>query len=257
MEKAAIAGGGGDAVFLDLLDAENATVPVCDVAYLIAARARLAECRRDPEGSARVNVTAPVVLARKFLSQGARIIFLSSDKVFDGSRVRPAPTDPVLPRSVYGQQKAAAERALLALGDGVTVLRLSKVVEPGDALFTGWLSDVSAGRTITPFDDLWLAPVSVNKVVRVLHKLATREAAGIFQLSGLEDISYVDAARYLVRKRGADPGLVLEASAAANGVPPEERPRYTALDISKTERVLGVKVESPWRELDEGLGLAD
>src|ERR1700749_1277786 len=62
-------------------------------ACFCAAIARLADCARDPEGSTRVNVTGTVALADRLLARGIPVLFLSTDKVFDGSRAQvPADT---------------------------------------------------------------------------------------------------------------------------------------------------------------------
>lgn len=242
--------------FLDLADPDGWAPPACDVVYLIAAMARLAQCRNDPQMSRRVNVDGAVLVARKCLEAGARrIVFLSSDKVFDGSRPRAGADDPVSPRSVYGMQKADAERRLLGLGPAVTILRLSKVIEPTDVLFSGWIADLGAGRPITPFADLWLAPVAIGKVVDALRGLAVADCPGVFQLSGREDVSYVEAAHWIAARLGADARLVLPSTAAEHGVPPEDRPRHTTLATDRIEAVLGLRPEDPESELRSGLGL--
>src|ERR1700737_3572273 len=67
---------------------------------------------RDPEGAFAVNgkVTENVaVVGEKY---GAKVLYISSDYVFDGKGTRPyEPADPIAPINVYGESKARGEQA--------------------------------------------------------------------------------------------------------------------------------------------------
>ena len=74
-----------------------------------AAIARLNDCANNPEGSALINVTRTIGLADKLLARLIPVLFLSTDKVFDGTRAQVPAATPPCPASEYGRQKAAAE----------------------------------------------------------------------------------------------------------------------------------------------------
>src|SRR5262249_44492842 len=118
----------GEHLFLDLA-APLPFLPQVDAAVICAAMARLDECRRYPELAHRVNVEAPLELARALAPAGTRVILLSTSAVlgcltpYVDEGAEPAP------RSVYARLKAEAERCLLELGPLVSVLRLTKVVK--------------------------------------------------------------------------------------------------------------------------------
>lgn len=224
-------------------------------AFLCAAQARLAQCRQDPAGTARVNVEGAAALASFLAQRGTRVIFLSTNQVFDGSRAPRLPEEPVCPASEYGRQKAAAEAAILALPGGA-VLRLTKVIHPGLALFDGWAADLRAGRPIMPFSDLGLAPVTADLVVRCLEGMASLpDFSGIWQLSAPWDITYADAGFHIAARQGADPGLVRpvegQATRAMGGDPPA---RWTALDTRRLRSVLGVEPPEALDAIESCLG---
>src|SRR5437016_3263455 len=83
--------------------------PLVAVAYVCAAVTRLEACRRDPHGAARVNVDGTVRLARLLAGQGAFVVFLSTNHVFDGTRPYRPPHEATCPLNEYGRQKAMAE----------------------------------------------------------------------------------------------------------------------------------------------------
>src|SRR5260370_23254092 len=57
-------------------------------ACFCAAIARLNDCANNPEASALVNVTRTLALADRLLARGIPVLFLSTDKVFDGTRAQ-------------------------------------------------------------------------------------------------------------------------------------------------------------------------
>jgi dTDP-4-dehydrorhamnose reductase len=66
----------------------------------------------DPEGANLVNGTAAGIVARAAASVGAKVVYVSSDYVFDGTKTSPyVETDQVGPIGVYGQSKLAGEVA--------------------------------------------------------------------------------------------------------------------------------------------------
>lgn len=212
-------------------------------AILCAAAARLADCRNDPEGTAAVNVTGTVALARWLAERGTRVLFLSTNQVFDGRLPEPRPAEaPYSPITEYGRQKAAAEEGILPLR-GAAVLRLTKVVHPGMPLFDGWAAELRAGRPIEPFGDFHFAPVSADLVTEVLLRLCAHSVPeGIWQLSAPADVTYADAARQIAARLGCDPALVRPVHGVAHKVMGGDRPpAWSALDCSRLRRDLGIE----------------
>ena len=104
-------------IYLDLKESSDrwALPGKQDTAVLCAGITDVADCERKPEETARVNVEATCILADKLVKAGTRIIFLSSNQVFDGTSPYPSPMDSISPITEYGIQKAETERRLLSL----------------------------------------------------------------------------------------------------------------------------------------------
>jgi dTDP-4-dehydrorhamnose reductase len=241
--------------YLDLAQATD-DWPIPDgveAACFCAAIARLADCARDPEGSARVNVVGTVALADRLLARGVRTLFLSTDKVFDGSRPLVPAETPTCPMSEYGRQKAAAEAALgerMRDGAPVSILRLAKVVSPGMDLLRQWIANLRAGRPIRAFDDMMMAPTPVALVATAIERLLTEPAAGVFQLTGPRDIAYSAVALHLARYAGADPVLVESVSASTAGLPPGSTAPHTTLDSTALRQRFAIEVPDALEVID-------
>jgi dTDP-4-dehydrorhamnose reductase len=174
-------------------------------------------------------VDAVGAVAQRASAAGSRVVFTSSSHVFDGQTRIARASDPKSPRTMYGRQKSEAEAAVL-LTAGAAVLRLSKVVGPGDARLAAWRTELLAGRPIEAFDDLFVAPLSLADAVTALAGIGDAGEPGIFQLSGPDDGTYLSMAVALARLLDVDPSLVVRASAEAIGMPPAFRPRGVLLE---------------------------
>lgn len=222
-------------------------------ACLCAAVARLGDCARDPEGSARINVTGTVALAKKLLARDIPVLFLSTDKVFDGERAHVPADAPPCPVSEYGRQKAATEAALgdqMQAGAPAAILRLAKVVMPGMELLRQWMAELTAGRPVRAFHDMMMAPTPVALVAAAIEHLLAAPTSGIFQLTGPRDVDYGAMAVHLAGRIGADARLVETVSAYSAGLPVGSTARNTTLDGSALAERFDIIVPDAWAVVD-------
>jgi dTDP-4-dehydrorhamnose reductase len=223
-------------------------------ACILAAIPRLQACEADPSGSSFINVTQTIALAEKLLGYGISVLFLSTDKVFDGTRPHMAADAPMCPVSEYGRQKASAEAALqghMKAGAPVAILRLAKVVSPGMPLLRQWIAAFAAGEPVRAFFDMMMAPSPADIVSTAIAGLLEQAARGIFQLTGPRDVSYAEIAIHLAHKVGADPDLVAPVSARSAGMPEGSTSHHTTLDTAAIHDQLGIIVPDPWEVIDE------
>jgi len=229
---------------LDSWEPPSSTVAAC----IFAAVARLLDCARDPIRSCQVNVTGTLALIQKLRSYGIPVLWLSTDKVFDGSRAHIPSHAPPNPVSEYGRQKAETETALRLLP--LAILRLAKVVSPGTPLLMQWVRSLTAGEPVQAFHDMKMAPTPIALVRSVIEKWLDAPVTGVFQLSGPRDVSYAEAADYLARKFGADPALVQRVSAFGAGLPEGSTAQNTTLDSSAVAERYGIVVPDVWTIVD-------
>lgn len=228
--------------FLDLSavpDSWNPSDPV-DVAILCAGATRLKACKENPKESRLINVDGIVKVAEILRKQGAFVIHLSTNQVFDGTRPLVTPSNATSPVTEYGRQKAEAERRLTEAGTVDAIVRLTKVMGPVNALIEGWKRDLLAGRTITSFSDMTLAPVPLSSVLSVLTMIAQERRIGTFHVSGERDITYADAARIGAEVLGVSPKLVQPVHSAHTDPASEPSPVNTSLNIDLLKATFGI-----------------
>jgi dTDP-4-dehydrorhamnose reductase len=220
-------------------------------AILCAAMTRQADCERDPDLAYRINVGAPLALARRLVAREIFVVFPSTSLVFDGTTAC-CPADALTaPATAYGRMKTEAESAILALGGGAAVGRMTKVLNRDASLLNTWLAALGRQEPVHPFDDMVLSPVSAPFVARALSLIAQSRQGGIWQISASADISYADMARHLARRIGAPMHLVQPVSRRSAAIPDAMAPAHTTLDGSRLKAQLGLASPDPYSVLDE------
>ena len=230
-------------MYLDLAGdpAEWALPPRVAAAIVCAGITKLAACSSRPRESAAVNVEAVSALASRLAAEGAFVVYVSSSQVFDGSAPDRREDEPVSPANEYGRQKAEAERRLLALGNRVAVVRLTRVLGPALQPFTEWTQALQLGRTIEPFEDMVMAPIPLSCVVTVVELVVHQRLPGVLHVSGAREVSYADAARCAARVLNAEESLVRPVSALRSGRHTERVWQHATLSVTRLRSAFGIE----------------
>jgi dTDP-4-dehydrorhamnose reductase len=223
-----------------------------DVVIHAAAMARIADCYRDPGRAERVNVQGTALLAELADRARARLVYVSTDLVFDGERGNYREDDPVRPLSVYGRTKAAAEQAVLA-HPRQAVVRPSLLFGPTradrPAFFDEQLTALRQRRPCPLFADEWRTPLALVTAARGLLAVAASDFAGLLHLGGPERLSRLEMGQRLASFLRLDPS-VLGAVTRASLPAPEPRPRDVSLDSSRWRQLFPAV---PWPAWEEAL----
>jgi dTDP-4-dehydrorhamnose reductase len=238
-------------VFLDLAAPLGGWEPPAGVeaACIFAAVGHLVDCHRDPVGSRLINVTGTIELVERLVARGIYVLFLSTNQVFDGTRAHVTAAAPLCPVSEYGRQKADTETQLQAM-PAVGILRLAKIASPGMPLLQQWHAELAAGQSIRPFHDMVMAPTPVGAAAAAIAALLADHAAGIWQLTGSQDVSYAEIGSYIAQQIGADPALVRPVAAASAGMPEGSTPHHTTLDSGALQRRFAIASPEPWPTIE-------
>ena len=183
--------GGGGSRAADIRDAEALRALVAetkpDTVLLLAAWREPDVCEEQPDEARRLNV-GPAVALRACLPAATRLLFVSTDYVFDGDNPPYTETSPRSPVSVYGATKAEAEDTL-AGRPNTTILRVPLLVGGGATLadcgFIGQMVDaLRAGKPQLADDVLIRFPTWTRDVAGAIRFLVERQADGTFHYGG-------------------------------------------------------------------------
>jgi dTDP-4-dehydrorhamnose reductase len=206
-----------------------------DAVVHCAAAAQPDFCHARPAESYPINVEAAVSLAELCAHATVPYVFVSTDLVFDGTRPPYREEAPVCPISVYGEQKAVAERTIRERHPGAVICRLPPIFgDPGPAsasFIQPWIAALRGGRELRLFVDEFRTPVGVGAAAKGLL-MALTVGAGILHLGGRERISRYDLGILLAEILGADPGLIKPGRQRDRSVG-APRPPDVSLDSSR------------------------
>ena len=210
----------------------------------------LAEAERDRADD--VNGKGPLVLGVMSSDYLARLVHFSTDFVFDGSSAHPyRPDDPTNPLSVYGQTKLRGEVEAAAYAYRPLIIRTSWLYGPGGPNFVQtMLNAARAGKPLTVVDDQIGSPTFTHDLADATLDLIDRGATGIFHATNSGQTSWFEFARAIFEEFGVSSvDLKPISSAKWKELRPTSatRPRYSVLDCSATEQVIGRRM-AHWRE---------
>lgn len=234
---------------LELLDPRGAAALLTAVrpeAVVIAASEPHVDfCEGDPTDTRRVNVDGTLDLARAARAAGAKVVFFSSDYVFDGSRGGWTEADEPRPLNEYGRQKAAVERELAGWGEGALVLRVSGLFgwefKPRNFVLRA-REVLAAGKPLRVPSDQVYCPSYVGHLAERVTGLLERGAWGLYHLAGAEPFGRDAWARAVAAEFSLDASQVTGVPTSSLPAGAAPRPLRSDLDSSKAAAFLGSRV---------------
>jgi dTDP-4-dehydrorhamnose reductase len=223
-----------------------------DAVIHCAALSSVARCWKEPALAEAVNVEGTRLLAELAEEARARLLYVSTDLVFDGERGGYREEDAPAPLSVYGRTKALGEIAVSNCARSV-IVRVGLLFGPTllgrPAFFDEQIAALRERRPCTLFSDEWRTPLSMLTAARALIDLATSDCTGLLHVGGPERMSRLDMGRRLAVFLGLDHSALVPAR-RADVAAPEPRPRDTSLDSSRWR---GLFPRQLWPGLEEAL----
>ena len=187
-------------------------------------------CETDPDHAYAVNALGTHHIAEGARMVGARVLYVSTDYVFDGAGGRPYHEwDATNPVSVYGRSKLGGEAAL---GPDDTVVRTSWVCgRHGRNFVKTILGRAMEGHPLTVVDDQHGCPSFTEDLAGMIRHLAVARRPGTFHVTNQGPTTWYRFARAVVEAAGLDTGLVTPITTAEMQPPrPAPRPAYSVLD---------------------------
>jgi dTDP-4-dehydrorhamnose reductase len=205
-----------------------------DVVFHCAAWTDVDGAERSPDAAWRVNALGAWNVAAGAAAVGARLVYVSTDFVFDGEKGSPyTEFDPVRPLGAYAASKEAGERLVRqTLPDRHIIARTSWLFGPHGKNFVATIQRLGATRHEIPVvADQIGCPTHTADLARKLIDLAEDPLPGTYHVSGAGQCSWYDFACAIVERAGLDTRIVpiTADDYAARFGSPTQRPAYSVL----------------------------
>jgi dTDP-4-dehydrorhamnose reductase len=216
-----------------------------DWVILAAAYTDVDGCELNPQLAAAVNTRGAVNVAKVAARLPAKVLFISTDYVFDGKKTSPYETgDARNPINVYGKTKAEAEERISQILPGCSIVRTSWLFGPGGKCFPDTILRLAAERKqIDVVDDQRGCPTYTVDLADAIVRLCRLGAQGIIHCTNQGECSWYEFAREIIRQAGLK--TTIRPTTSEKYVRPAERPRYSVLSGSSLAQ-FGIAMR-PWQ----------
>jgi CDP-6-deoxy-D-xylo-4-hexulose-3-dehydrase len=184
-------------------------------------------------------------------TQHAKVVFFSSDYIFDGTSGPYDESASPSPVSVYGQVKVEAEALVRRASDDHLIIRTTVVYgwnpTSRDFAMQVWRK-LNSGEAMRVPDDQDGTPTLADNLAEVTLRLVQDGASGVFNVAGRDRLSRAEFGRRLARTFALDPALIEPVATAELGQV-SKRPLQAGLTTDKLHKHLGTEAMA----LDEAL----
>lgn len=203
-----------------------------DWIVLAAAYTDVDGCEARPELAFSVNRDGAVNVAAAAKEFRAKLIFPSSDYVFDGKKTSPYEVgDARNPQSVYGRSKAEAEVRLAEVLPEVCIARTSWLFGSGGKCFPDTILKLASSRpALDVVDDQRGSPTYSTDLAKAIISLCHEGARGIVHMTNSGSCSWFEFAREIIKEAGL--AVEVRPASSAQMARPAPRPAYSVLSAT-------------------------
>lgn len=183
-----------------------------DIIFHLAAMTNPKLNKQRPEEARLLNVGITKNLIDIIDTEKTHLIFLSTDKVFDGTNNNPDENSKTNPLWIYGNLKLECEKIVTENVKKHHIIRLPIVHGYGEGNPSSFIDEAITNlrqkRKVNAFDDVKRCYVKIDEIIAFMTKLIGNYNYGIYH-AGSELMSYYDRIAQLCREKGVDVNSLL------------------------------------------------
>jgi dTDP-4-dehydrorhamnose reductase len=218
-----------------------------DIVIHAAAMTDVDGCERDPDAAYRVNSVGAWNIAASCEEAGARIVFISTDFVFDGKKTTPyTEFDETNPINVYGKSKLIAEKLVKDACQRSYIVRTSWLFGPTGKCFPKTILNLAKTKqTIDVVSDQVGSPTYVDDLALTIADIVQVPMFGTYHVANGGECTWHEFAETIITEAEVQ-GVVVNPILAADWPSPATRPAYSALR-SYGRELQGKPANRHWR----------
>jgi dTDP-4-dehydrorhamnose reductase len=217
-----------------------------DLAIHAAGYTDVDECERNPGMAFQINAIGTRYVAEGAAKAGAKLLYLSTDYVFDGRKTMPyTERDPVNPLNVYGRSKLAGEEEAVKGCRRTLVLRTSWLYGVHGKNFVKTILGLAVMQPeVRVVDDQRGSPTYARHLAQVIVGLIRSDLTGVIHAGGEGECSRYEFAKAILQEAGLGCRVVPISTTESGRL--AWRPPYSALSTAFLHQH-GLSLP-PWRE---------
>lgn len=200
-------------------------------------------CEANPGEAQRINALGTQSIARACRRFGARLVYISTDLVFDCARGNYEEAEKPEPTLVYGSSKLRGEELASEELPAVAICRSGGIYGTESPLLAWFSGEVNAGRSVECPVDVFNTPTYAENLGEMIEAIINRGLAGVFHTVGCERVSRFEFFGSYTRQFGLAGNLVTPVSLADMKDISMLRPD-SSLSSQRTAGLLGIDFNS-------------
>jgi len=209
-----------------------------------ASETNVDKCETEKEQAWKTNVQGTRNIAEACKNVGAKLIYISTDYVFDGKKGLYNEEDKPNPVNYYGLTKFEGERQVIEHSNNYAILRTSVLYgwHPWKQNFATWvINQLKQEKEINVVDDHYNTPTLADNLAEITIEVTERDRRGLYHASGSERISRYKFAKQIARTLNLNAELVKPVKMSQLTAWIAKRPRDSSLNTSKIQKQLKTK----------------
>ena len=214
-----------------------------------AAYTAVDKAESDPQLARKLNADAPAFLAEAVAKRGGRMVQVSTDYVFNGTKHTPyVETDEPCPNSIYGQTKLEGEQAVSKLCPNAMIIRTAWLYSEFGNNFVKTMIRLGREREQLGviFDQVGTPTYAHDLATAIMTAIDKGIKPGVYHFSNEGVTSWYDFTKSIHRLAGINTCQVSPLHTAEYPTP-ACRPAYSVLDKTKIKAAYGIEIPH-WEE---------
>jgi len=209
-----------------------------------ASETNVDKCEIQKDHALRVNVEGTRNVASACSKLGAKLIYISTDYVFDGEKGNYTEQDKPNPINYYGATKLEGEKQVTQNCQKYLILRTSVLYgwHPWKQNFAAWvINQLKQDKEITVVEDHYNTPTLTDNLAEITLEAIQKDLQGLYHASGSERVSRYDFAKQIAKAFNLDPNLIKPIKMSQLTAWIAKRPKDSSLNTDKIQKQLKTK----------------
>ena len=226
-----------------------------DYIVVTAAFTNVDKCETSRKDAFDINAKGPSNIAKIAAKVGAKIVYVSTDYVFNGRKGLYSENDKSKPINYYGKTKLEGELGVRNDCKDYAICRLSSLYGWNTLTkkqnFATWIIEKLRNREeISLFTDQYTTPTFADTAAKAVIEICKTDKKGIYHLASSKCINRFEFGKKLAKIFEID-GSLIKPITSENLNLPAKRPKRCCLDVSKVKKELKTELLSVEESLME------
>jgi len=215
-----------------------------DAAIHTASETNVDKCETEKKLAWEVNVDGTRNIAEACQKSGAKLLYISTDYVFNGKKGNYNEEDEPNPINYYGVTKLEGEKQIISHCRNYVILRTSVLYgwHPWKQNFVTWIINaLKQGKEITVVKDHYNTPTLADNLAEMALEAVQKDLQGLYHASGSERISRYEFAKQIAKEFNLNQSLIKPIKMSQLTAWIAKRPKDSSLNTDKIQKQLKTK----------------